>query len=74
MKKKPMSAAERQRRYRERALSDPDGLLMTRLQVMLSAHPNACLERICEKTGKMKREVVEQAIIELARTLECDTE
>jgi hypothetical protein len=35
----PMSTAERQKRYRERALRDPDGTLLSRLQVMLS--PNA---------------------------------
>lgn len=74
MKSKPMTTAERQRKYRERALRDPDGLNLTRLQVMLSAHPAACLERLCKKTGKKKRETVALALIELAKTLGCDTE
>ena len=30
------TSAERRRQYRERALRDPDGLLLTRLQVLLS--------------------------------------
>lgn len=34
-----MSNTDKQRRYRERALKDPDGLLLTRLQVMLSRLP-----------------------------------
>jgi hypothetical protein len=58
---------ERQRRYRERALRDPDGLLLSRLQVMLSPHASACLDRICKATGKTKREVVEQAIVVMER-------
>jgi hypothetical protein len=60
-----VSNAERQRRYRERALKDPDGTLLTRLQVMLGPHPAANLNRLCQKTGKSKREVVELAINEL---------
>lgn len=58
---------ERQRRYRQNALLNPDGLLLTRLQVMLSSHADGCLSRICKATGKTKREVVEQALIELER-------
>jgi hypothetical protein len=64
-----MNNAERQRLYRQRALKDPDGLLLSRLQVMLSAHADGCLKRICEKTGNTKREVVEQALIELEKSL-----
>ncbi len=60
--------AERQRRYRERALRDPDGPLLTRLQVMLSprsetpaklvtrmlnTYADGCLKRICEAIGKI---------------------
>lgn len=60
-----MSNAEKQRRYRERALKDPDGLLLTRLQVMLSPSADATLKRICERTGKTKRQVIEDAILHL---------
>ena len=68
----PMSTAERQKRYRERALRDPDGTLLTRLQVMLSPNAAANLERITTKTGKTKRQVVETALLELARSLQCN--
>ena len=58
-----MSNTDKQRRYRERALKDPDGLLLTRLQVMLSPTADATLKRICERTGQTKREIVESAIL-----------
>jgi len=64
--------AERQRRYRERALHDPDGLLYTRLQVMLSPVANGALERIGKATGKGRREVVEMALLGLQRALQCN--
>lgn len=60
---------ERQRRYRERALRDPEGLLLTRLQVMISPEADGCLSRICEKTGMTKREAIEKALIELERVV-----
>ena len=56
------SNAERQRRYRYRALKDPDGPLLTRVQVMLSPSAAAALERICAATGASKREVIEKAL------------
>ncbi len=65
----PSTNAERQRQYRERALKDPDGLILTRLQVMLSAHATACLSRIVKATGKNKREVVEAALIQMERNV-----
>ena len=68
----PMSTAERQKRYRERALRDPDGTLLTRLQVMLSPNAAANLERITTKTGQTKRQVVETALLDLARSLQCN--
>ena len=68
----PMSTAERQKRYRERALRDPDGTLLTRLQVMLSPNAAANLERITTKTGQTKRQVVETALQELAKALQCN--
>jgi hypothetical protein len=64
--------AERQRRYRERALHDPDGLLYTRLQVMLSPGANGALRRICKASGKSQREIVEKALLELQRALQCN--
>jgi len=67
-----MTAAERQKRYRERALHDPDGALLTRLQVMLGPHAAANLERICEQNGWTKRQAVEKAINELAKMLQCN--
>jgi len=64
--------AERQRQYRERALRDPDGLLLSRLQVMLSPRANGALKRICKATGKSQREVVETALLKLQRVLQCN--
>ena len=63
-------ARERQQRYLKRALEDPDGLLLTRLQVMLGANAAATLERIVAATGRTKREIIEEAILELGRKLE----
>ena len=69
---RPMSTAERQRRCRKRALRDVDGTLLTRLQVMLSPTAAANLERITARTGQTKRQVVETALLELARSLQCN--
>ncbi len=62
-----MSNAEKQRRYRERALRDPDGLLLTRLQVLIAPRTAGDLERIVSETGWTKRQVIEHAIKLLAR-------
>jgi len=67
-----MTAAERQRRYREKAFKDPDGALLTRLQVMIGPHAAANLERICGQNGWTKRQAVETAINELAKVLQCN--
>ena len=69
---RPMSTAERQRRCRKRALRDVDGTLLTRLQVMLSPTAAANLERITARTGQTKRQVVETALREFAKTLQCN--
>jgi len=66
------SNAERQRQYRYRALKDPDGTILTRLQVMISAYADGSLNRIVAKTGMTKREAVEKALLELAHTLHCN--
>ncbi len=58
-----MSNADKQRHYRERVLKDPDGLLLKRLQVMLSPSADATLKRMCERTGQTKRQVIEAAIL-----------
>lgn len=57
-----MSNAEKQRRWRERAYKDPDGLLLTRLQVAVSPPAAAALERYCERYSVTKREAVERAL------------
>ena len=64
-----MSNAERQRRYRERAMRDPEGLLLTRLQVLLSPSADGALRRLVEHTGSTKREVVEQALQQMERSV-----
>ncbi|SFJ05140.1 ribbon-helix-helix protein, CopG family [Nitrosomonas sp. Nm34] len=66
------TSAERQREYRDRAFKDPFGLNLTRVQVMLDAHPAANLRRMAKYTGKSKRELIEQAINELAAKLNCN--
>lgn len=70
----PMSTAERQKRYRERALRDPDGTLLTRLQVMLSPAAATDLSWITMMTGQTRRLVVETALRELASSLNTDSQ
>jgi len=53
-------------------LKDPDGTILTRLQVMISAYADGSLNRIVAKTGMTKREAVEKALLELAHTLHCN--
>jgi len=67
-----MTAAERQRIYRERAFKDPDGALLTRLQIMIESHATANLEWICKQEGWTKCQAVETAINELAKVLHCN--
>lgn len=59
---------ERQKRWRERALRDPDGHLLTRCEVFLGPSPQAALERIIQKTGWTKRRVVEEALLALGKS------
>ncbi len=66
--------AERQRRYRERATKDIDGPLLTRLQVLLDPNAAANLERLKKATGRPKRALIERAINELAKALQCNTD
>lgn len=59
---KALSAAERQRRYRKRALKDPDGLLLTRVQVYLSPRPARVLKDLARDWGCSQREVIERLL------------
>jgi hypothetical protein len=58
-----MTAAERQRRYRDRALKDPDGLLLTRVQVYLAPRPARVLDDLAHDWGCPKREVIERLLL-----------
>lgn len=64
-----LTNAEKQRKYREHALKDPSGHNLTRLQVLIEPHAAACLERMAKGTGKTKKELIEQALVELADKL-----
>lgn len=64
-----LSNAEIQRRYRKRALhTSPSegGLLLTRLQTYLSPQSALNLNKLQRLTGKSKKALINQAIIELA--------
>ena len=58
-----MSAAERQRRYRQRALKAPDGLLLTRVQVYLEPRPARVLKDLARGWGCPQREVIERLLM-----------
>jgi len=64
-----MDNKTRQKAYRERALKDPDGLLLTRLQVLIGPSCNADLGRVIQAKGWTKREAVERAIKMLAQAV-----
>lgn len=57
-----LTNAEKQARYRERALRDPDGLLLTRVQVLIGPHAAANLKRIRKRMGWTVREAIEHGI------------
>ena len=63
-----MTTAERQRRYRERAMKGMGGTSLTRLQTMLSPAAATDLSRITMMTGQTRRQAVETALRELARS------
>jgi hypothetical protein len=56
--------AERQRKYRDRALKDPDGLLLTRLQTYLSPRSHRILKDLARDWNCSQREVLERLLIE----------
>jgi len=58
----PMSTAERQRRYRQRALKDPDGLLLTRVQVYLSPRSARVLKELAREWDCPQREVIDRLL------------
>lgn len=59
--------AERQRRYRERALRDPDGLQLSRLQVLIDPAAAAALKKMSKQAGVTQRRIVEAALLEFER-------
>ena len=56
--------AERQRKYRERALKDPDGHLLTRVQVYLAPRPHRVLKDLARDWHCTQREVLERLLTE----------
>lgn len=66
-----LTNVEKQRIYRERALKNPDGKNLARLQVLIDPWPNGCLNRMVKATGKTKKELIEMAILDLADKLNC---
>ncbi len=54
--------AEKQARYRYRALHDPDGLLLVKVSALVSAHAGKNLQRLRKRTGWTVRECVERGI------------
>jgi len=57
-----MSNAERQKRFREKAMESN----LIRLQIMIEPHVADDLKKVCEENGWTQRQAVEKAIIELA--------
>jgi DNA-binding MarR family transcriptional regulator len=56
--------AERQRKYRYRALKDPDGYLLSRVQVYLSPQAHRVLRELAHEWGCTQRSVIERLLIE----------
>ena len=68
----PMSTAERQKRYRDRAMKGPCGTASIRLQTWLSPSAATDLSWITMMTGQTRRRVVETALRELAKALRAE--
>lgn len=67
-----MTNAEKQKQYRERHSGNSDDYeILHRLQTNLDSLAFRNLERMVKATGKTKRELIEQAIVELSERLEC---
>jgi len=54
--------AEKQARFRYRALHDPDGLLLVKVSALVSAGAAANLKRLRKRTGWTVRECIERGI------------
>jgi len=54
--------AEKQARFRYRALHDPDGLLLVQVRALVSAHAAANLKRLRKRTGWTLRQCIERGI------------
>lgn len=57
------TGAERQARYRERALKDPEGLLLTRVQVYLEPRPARVLRELARDWECTQREVINRLLL-----------
>jgi hypothetical protein len=59
-----LTGAERQRRYRQKALKAPDGHLLTRLQTYLSPRAHRVLKDLTREWGCTQRQVIERLLID----------
>lgn len=66
-----LSNSERQRKYRQRALHDSDGLTLTRLQVYLRSDVQSKLEKLVTRSGRTKQELINQAISDFVDIVDC---
>ena len=64
--KKPLSGAERQKRYRERAKNPKYNWVKVRLEVYIEEPTNRMLEEMARDTGTSKRQMLEAIIREAA--------
>ena len=60
----PLANAEKQARYRQRALMDPDGLLLYRVQILVGPGAWANLKRIRKRTGWAMRRELARAMLD----------
>ena len=67
-----LTNAEKQKQFRENHAGLVDGFeTLHRLQTNLNSMAHRNLERMVIATGKTKRELIEQALVELSDRLEC---
>jgi hypothetical protein len=59
-----MTNTERQRRYRERAFRDPDGLNLSRVNVPVNPNAAAALKRLAHGYGVTQRALLERLLSE----------
>lgn len=58
----PLSNRDRQARYRAR-VKDPDGSLLTRLQIYIGPGPARVLSQLSRDTGKTKKVIIEELLM-----------